>query len=162
MKENNDCAMQKIVQKVLRNYFRIGAEKGFTVPSMEVATGCSCQRIDGICSCAENTFVQNNYNRRRDFNFIQSLLRKFCEMCISKQTSICDDVINTIHLLHIVWICKMKKLPSTDKMDMSIGQLSVQFIAQQRDFHALPVPVLATLIKRTRAELLITQPCHVN
>ncbi|KRY94125.1 hypothetical protein T11_11599 [Trichinella zimbabwensis] len=38
--------------------------------------------------------------------------------------------------------------------------LSVQFIAHQRDLHALPRPVVATLIKRTLAPLLITQPCH--
>ncbi|KRY62319.1 hypothetical protein T11_14304 [Trichinella zimbabwensis] len=32
----------------------------------------------------------------------------------------------------------------------------------QRDLHALAGPVLATLIKRSRAELMITQPRHVN
>ncbi|KRY99909.1 hypothetical protein T11_6255 [Trichinella zimbabwensis] len=41
-----------------------------------------------------------------------------------------------------------------------LSKLSVQFIAQQRDLHALAGPVLATLIKRSRAELLKTQPCH--
>ncbi|KRY94402.1 hypothetical protein T11_17830, partial [Trichinella zimbabwensis] len=41
-----------------------------------------------------------------------------------------------------------------------LSKLSVQFIAQQRDLNALPGPVIATLIKRTRAELLITQLCH--
>ncbi|KRY95509.1 hypothetical protein T11_18230, partial [Trichinella zimbabwensis] len=40
------------------------------------------------------------------------------------------------------------------------SKLSVQFIAQQRDLHALAGPVLSTLIKRSRAELLLTQPCH--
>ncbi|KRY97923.1 hypothetical protein T11_11777 [Trichinella zimbabwensis] len=43
-----------------------------------------------------------------------------------------------------------------------LSKLSVQIIAQQRDLLALPGPVLATLIKRTRAELLITQRCYVN
>ncbi|KRY94340.1 hypothetical protein T11_5325 [Trichinella zimbabwensis] len=38
-----------------------------------------------------------------------------------------------------------------------LSKLSVQFIAQQIDLHALPRPVLATVIKRTRAELLKTQ-----
>ncbi|KRZ78927.1 hypothetical protein T10_4108 [Trichinella papuae] len=38
-----------------------------------------------------------------------------------------------------------------------LSKLSVQFIAHQRDLHALPEPVLATLIKRTSAELFITQ-----
>ncbi|KRY95207.1 hypothetical protein T11_6138 [Trichinella zimbabwensis] len=32
----------------------------------------------------------------------------------------------------------------------------------QRDLYALAGPVLATLIKRSRAELLLSQPCHVN
>ncbi|KRY61991.1 hypothetical protein T11_1905, partial [Trichinella zimbabwensis] len=41
-----------------------------------------------------------------------------------------------------------------------LSKLSVQCIAQKRDLLAFPGPVLATLIKRTRAELLITQPCH--
>ncbi|KRY62050.1 hypothetical protein T11_11823, partial [Trichinella zimbabwensis] len=44
--------------------------------------------------------------------------------------------------------------------DNQLSKLSVQFIAQQRDFHALAGPGLATLIKRSRAELLITPPCH--
>ncbi|KRY63235.1 hypothetical protein T11_5397, partial [Trichinella zimbabwensis] len=39
-------------------------------------------------------------------------------------------------------------------------KLSVQFIAQQRNFHALPRPLLATLIKRTLAPLVITPPCN--
>ncbi|KRY97210.1 hypothetical protein T11_11023 [Trichinella zimbabwensis] len=52
-----------------------------------------------------------------------------------------------------------------DKNDNSknqLSKLSVQCIAQKRDLLALLGPVIATLIKRTRAELLITQPCHVN
>ncbi|KRY97926.1 hypothetical protein T11_18604 [Trichinella zimbabwensis] len=56
--------------------------------------------------------------------------------------------------------------PDYDKNDNSnisaLSKLSVQIIAQQRDLLALPGPVLATLIKRTRAELLITQRCYVN
>ncbi|KRY97733.1 hypothetical protein T11_4153 [Trichinella zimbabwensis] len=43
-----------------------------------------------------------------------------------------------------------------------LSKLSIRFIAQQRDLYALPGPVLATLIKRTRAELMITPPCQVN
>ncbi|KRX17766.1 hypothetical protein T07_9013 [Trichinella nelsoni] len=43
-----------------------------------------------------------------------------------------------------------------------LKSLDVQFIAKQCAFKALLRPVLATLIKRTSAALLITQPCHVN
>ncbi|KRY86809.1 hypothetical protein T11_1546 [Trichinella zimbabwensis] len=38
--------------------------------------------------------------------------------------------------------------------------LSVQFIAHQRDLHALPRPVLPMLIKRTRDPLLLSAPCQ--
>ncbi|KRY35459.1 hypothetical protein T01_57 [Trichinella spiralis] len=40
--------------------------------------------------------------------------------------------------------------------------INVQLIAQQCAFNALLRPVVVTLIKRTGATLLITQPCHVN
>ncbi|XP_003375111.1 hypothetical protein Tsp_04296 [Trichinella spiralis] len=43
----------------------------------------------------------------------------------------------------------------------TLKTFSVQFIAMQCAFNALPRPVLATLIKRTSAQLFITQPRYI-